>query len=250
MGVSFLTRGRRPDVPTVMAHRGGAALGPENSVGTLRAAAEAGAHSVEVDLVQTADDQLVLLHDHVVVAHDQQHWVRDLTADEVAAHLGHQPGTHLELLDACAALGLGVYAEVKAAGPDCLDRLVADVVERDMVGSVCVASFQSDVVAHVARQGVLDTSWLFWDPAYDPLAVALDSGCTFVHPCFDLSPELLDVMDGRWMERLWAAGRGVVSWNTVDPVLMVRMAEVGLTAICTDDPRVVPAGLAAPHGGD
>ena len=248
MGVSFLTRGRRPVAPTVMAHRGGAALGPENSIHTLRAAADAGAHSVEVDLVQTADEQLLLLHDRVVVAGEVRHWVRDLTADEVAAHLGHQPGTHLELLDVCASLGLGLYAEVKAAGPDCLDQLVADVVDRGMTDSVCVASFQSNVVAHVARHGVLDTSWLFWDPAYDPLAVAQDTGCTYLHPCFDLTPELLDVMEGAWMDRLWSADRGVVSWNTVDPALMVRMAEVGLTAICTDDPRVVPAGLAAPQG--
>ena len=248
MGANFLTAGRRPDAPTVMAHRGGAALGPENSVGTLRAAADAGAHSVEVDLVQTADDQLLLLHDHVLVLDDGLHWVRDLTADEVAERSGTRPGTHLELLDACSELGLGVYAEVKAAGPDCLDRLQADVVGRGMADDVCVASFRSDVVAHVAQQGVLDTSWLFWDPAQDPLAVALDTGCTYVHPCFDLSPELLDRMEGRWMERLWDAGRGVVSWNTVDPVLMVRMAQVGVTAVCTDDPRVVPAGLTATDG--
>jgi glycerophosphoryl diester phosphodiesterase len=245
VGASFLTRGRRPEAPTVMAHRGGAALGPENSVGTLRAAADAGAHSVEVDLVQTADDQLLLLHDHVLPDGDTLSWVRDLTAEQVAERAADRPGTHLELLDACAELGLGVYAEVKAAGPDCLDRLVADVVDRGMAGAVCVASFRSDVVAHVARQGVLDTSWLFWDPAQDPLAVAQDTGCTYVHPCFDLSPDLLDRMEGPWMERLWAAGRGVVSWNTVDPGLMVRMAEVGVTAICTDDPRLVPAGLAA-----
>lgn len=245
MGASYLTAGRRPDAPTVMAHRGGSALGPENSVGTLRAAADAGAHSVEVDLVQTADDQLLLLHDHVLVLDDGLRWVRDLTADEVADRLGTRPGTHLDLLDACAELGLGLYAEVKSAGPDCLDRLVDDVVGRSMVDDVCVASFRSDVVAHVARQGVLDTSWLFWDPAQDPLAVALDTGCTYVHPCFDLSPELLDQMEGRWMERLWDVGRGVVSWNTVDPALMVRMAEVGVTAVCTDDPRVVPEGLAA-----
>ena len=29
-------------------------------------------------------------------------------------------------------------------------------------------------------------------------------------------------------------------------LLMAEMADVGLTAICTDDPRVVPEGLAAP----
>ncbi len=250
MDVTFLARGRRPDAPTVMAHRGGAALGPENSVATLSAAAAAGAHSVEVDLVQTADGELVLLHDHAVGPPGDQRFVRDLTADQLAEVLGGRPGTHRELLDTCAALGLGLYAEVKAAGPEVLDRLVADVVDRDLVDAVCVASFQSDVVAHVARRGVLATSWLFWDPGVDPLAIALDTGCTFVHPCFDLYPELVDLMDGVWMERLWSAGRGVVSWNTVDPALMARMAEVGLAAICTDDPRVVPTGLAQPPAGD
>lgn len=249
MGVSWLTRGLRPDAPTVMAHRGGAALGPENSVTTLQAAAAAGAHSVEVDLVQTADGHLVLLHDTHLDTADGRTWVRDLTVEQLTAATGLRPAPHTELLDACRDLGLGLYAEVKSAGPDVLDQLTADAVERGMAGAVCVASFRSDVVAHVARQGVLDTSWLFWDPAQDPLAGAEDTGCTYVHPCFDLSPELLDQMDGRWMQRLWDAGRGVVSWNTVDPALMVRMAQVGLTAICTDDPRVVPAGLAAPHTG-
>lgn len=247
MGVSWLTRGRRPDAPTVMAHRGGAALGPENSVTTLQAAAAAGAHSVEVDLVQTADGRLVLLHDTHLDTAEGRVWVRDLTVEQLTSATGEAPAAHTDLLDACRDLGLSLYAEVKSAGPDVLDQLVSDVIDRGMAGTVCVASFRSDVVAHVARQGVLDTSWLFWDPAQDPLAVAEDTGCTFVHPCFDLSPELLDAMDGPWMQRLWAAGRGVVSWNTVDPALMVRMAEVGLTAICTDDPQVVPAGLAAPH---
>ena len=249
MDVEFLVRGRRPDAPTVMAHRGGAALGPENSVGTLSAAAAAGAHSVEVDLVQTADGELVLLHDHAVGPPGDQQFVRDLTADQLAEVLGGRPGTHRELLDTCGVLGLGLYAEVKAAGPDALDRLVGDVEDRGLTDRVCVASFQSDVVAHVARRGVVATSWLFWDPGVDPLAVALDTGCAFVHPCFDLSPELVDHMEGLWMERLWAASRGVVSWNTVDPVLMARMAQVGVAAICTDDPQVVPDGLARPPAG-
>jgi hypothetical protein len=37
----------------------------------------------------------------------------------------------------------------------------------------------------------------------------------------------------------------VVSWNTVSPELMIRMAQAGVAAICTDDPRVVPEVLRA-----
>lgn len=241
--VRWMERGGRPERPAVMAHRGGAALGPENSVDTMALAAAAGAAAVEVDLVETADGELLLLHDVFVGTGADRRWVRDLTATQVADVLGARPGTHRELLEACAQLGLGLYAEVKSAGRATLERFVADVVDRQMAELVCVASFRGDVVARVAELGAVDTSWLFWDPGADPLATAVDLGCTFVHPCFDLTPELVDMMAGAWTDRLWRAGLGVVSWNTVSPDLMRRMADAGVAAICTDDPRVVPDDL-------
>lgn len=239
-------RGGRPVAPSVMAHRGGAALGPENDPATLAAAAAAGATSVEVDLVQTADGALVMLHDATVTVGGARHWVRDLRLDEVVTATGGPPGTHRDLLAACAELGIGCYAEVKAAGTQALDVFVDDVVAAGLEELVCVASFRADVVAHVARRGELDTSWLFHDPGTDPRAMAEDLGCTFVHPCFDLFPHMVDLMAGPWTDRLWAAGLGVVSWSTVDPVLMARLADAGVAALCTDDPRTVPAALRPP----
>ena len=245
MELTWMIRGQRPARPSVMAHRGGAALGPDNSMETLQLAAEAGANSVEVDLVQTADGHLVMLHDAFLTDGDVWRWVRDLTLAEIREVTGERPGTHLDLLSTCAGLGLGLYAEVKAASTESLDRLVADITEQDLNELVCVASFRADIVAHVARHDVVPTSWLFLDPGSDPLAVAQDLGCNFVHPCFDLMPDLVDLMEGEWIERLWQAGRAVVSWNTVSPELMIRMAQAGVAAICTDDPRVVPEVLRA-----
>lgn len=49
--------------PVVIAHRGGAQLGPENATTTVRAALEAGADAVEVDVRITADRELVCFHD-------------------------------------------------------------------------------------------------------------------------------------------------------------------------------------------
>ncbi|MFM7068086.1 MAG: glycerophosphodiester phosphodiesterase [Actinomycetes bacterium] len=240
VGVAWMTRGRRPDRPAVLAHRGGAALGAENTTATLTLAAAAGAHAVEVDLIETADGHLVMWHDAFVASGDQLRWVRESTLDEIAALTGERPGTHTDLLDRCAGLGLGVYAEVKSASTPALHRFVDDIARRGLQDLVCVGSFRSDIVATVSARNVVDTSWLFYDPGVDPLAVAGDLGCAFVHPCFDLFPDLIDLMQGAWMERLWAAGRGVVSWNTTDPALMVQMAAVGVAAICSDDPRVVP----------
>ena len=49
--------------PLVIAHRGGAALGPENSWITFSLAGEAGADAVETDVRVSADGALVCLHD-------------------------------------------------------------------------------------------------------------------------------------------------------------------------------------------
>ena len=50
----------------VVAHRGGAALGTENSISTIALGIAAGADMVEVDVHMTADSQLVVCHDATV----------------------------------------------------------------------------------------------------------------------------------------------------------------------------------------
>src|SRR5436309_2057147 len=47
----------------VIGHRGGAELGPENTLPAIAAALAAGADGVEVDVRRTADGALVLMHD-------------------------------------------------------------------------------------------------------------------------------------------------------------------------------------------
>src|SRR5690349_592508 len=57
-------RGLKP--PLVVAHRGGAALRPENTLVVFRHASDVGADILEMDLQVTADDTLVVLHDPTV----------------------------------------------------------------------------------------------------------------------------------------------------------------------------------------
>mmetsp|Transcript_16165 Transcript_16165/g.43529 ORF Transcript_16165/g.43529 Transcript_16165/m.43529 type:complete len:358 (+) Transcript_16165:48-1121(+) len=56
----------RPHSMAIIGHRGASALHPENTVASLRAALDAGAHGVEFDLQQLADGTLVLLHDETL----------------------------------------------------------------------------------------------------------------------------------------------------------------------------------------
>ncbi|MBL7974358.1 MAG: hypothetical protein JNJ85_05575 [Candidatus Kapabacteria bacterium] len=50
----------------VVAHRGSSGTAPENTLAAISEAIEAGAKMVEIDVRLTADDYVVLLHDHVL----------------------------------------------------------------------------------------------------------------------------------------------------------------------------------------
>lgn len=53
-------------LPPVVGHRGAAAYAPENTLESIRKAAELGAPAVEVDVMLTADGQPVLFHDDLL----------------------------------------------------------------------------------------------------------------------------------------------------------------------------------------
>ncbi len=68
----FITVGPRPDQPALanppllFAHRGGAALRPENTLTAFEHAAQLGVDILELDVHLTADDELVVIHDATV----------------------------------------------------------------------------------------------------------------------------------------------------------------------------------------
>lgn len=55
-----------PQTVLITAHRGGHLLVPENTLAAIDEAVEAGAHIVELDVRQTADGELIMMHDRRV----------------------------------------------------------------------------------------------------------------------------------------------------------------------------------------
>lgn len=68
----------------VVAHRGGAALGPENTLLTIEKGIAAGADMIEIDIHQTLDGKLVVCHDQSIDrTTNGKGKIRDLTLDEI-----------------------------------------------------------------------------------------------------------------------------------------------------------------------
>lgn len=53
-------------MPLVVAHRGSSGTAPENTMAAIRRGVEAGATMVEIDVQPTADNRIIVFHDHVL----------------------------------------------------------------------------------------------------------------------------------------------------------------------------------------
>ena len=142
----------------VVAHRGGAALGPENSLGCIEKGIEAGAKWIEIDVHLSADRQIVVCHDPTVdrttdgsgviseMNYDELRRLRLLDAE------GNPTGEHLptlaeviELIRGRASLLLEIkYSESTLPG---IEQACVDCIrELDAEDFVVIQSFDDEVL--------------------------------------------------------------------------------------------------------
>lgn len=89
MGVSFFggiftRKGGEAAGKVITGHRGGASLGPENSLDCIAAGLDSGASSIEIDVHITSDGEIVVCHDPTVDrTTDGKGAINDMTLEEV-----------------------------------------------------------------------------------------------------------------------------------------------------------------------
>lgn len=162
MSFSFLAReaGR----VHVCGHRGYSLHYPENTVPAFEAAKAAGASSVEIDVVLTADDVPIILHDLTVDrTTDGYGFAADLSFDTIRALDAGSPfnprfgGTKIpslkEALEWAKRDGMGIVLEIKEAErPDLCADLVAELLKTTGTADrVIVISFD-----HVVLKGLVE----------------------------------------------------------------------------------------------
>jgi len=221
---------------SVLAHRGGAALGPANSIAAIERSAAAGAHAMELDLQELADGSLVLHHDSKVARGDTRVPLAELNLVDLRRLVTGPVPTLESALLALRQLGCGLYLDVKRVTVAGLESAIDLVCATGVGHSTVVGSFDLEVAARVAADGRLRSSVLYHDAERDPLELRAQTGCAVVHPCFDDHPEMVAVLAGEWMDRAHASGLAVVGWNSNDAALLASMRAAGFDAICTDDP--------------
>lgn len=227
-------------VTNVIAHRGVAQAGVENTVDAFRAAVTLGCDGIELDVRRTSDGALVVHHDARLA---------DGTAivDHRAEALSGWIPTLALALDACA--GANVNLEIKNL-PNEPDFDPGEMVARSVMDELTsrpepasnwlISSFRIESVDRCrAIDGAVPTAWLTAAPV-GPSEVGnvAGRGHLAIHPW-------VPMVDADLIDRCHQAGLIVNTWTCNDPDRAVTLAGWGIDGICTDKAADIMAALRA-----
>jgi glycerophosphoryl diester phosphodiesterase len=230
--------------PLRIAHRGASAYAQEGSQASVEQAARLGSDMVEIDLRVTADDVPIIAHDSSLMrVFGVEGTVSEMTLDELRAITppDRQPIlTFDEMLDLCASLGLGLYLDIKEVTPTAMVQVLDSLRKLGMLKYSVFGSFRPDVVVEVkALNPDAPTSILFSSVHVDPVALAASVKADYVHPCWERFDSPSSLLTGDWMERVRAAGLGVVCWHEERPAEIAALNALGVDGICSDQPELL-----------
>jgi glycerophosphoryl diester phosphodiesterase len=231
----FFARSR----PLVFAHRGGAALAPENTIEAFDRGLACGADGLELDVQLARDGQVVVHHDRTLDRMTRLTGpVAARSAEELAAAgvprlrdvLARYPKTRLiiEMKQNHAGLAEAVIGAVEDAGA--IERVCLGAFGRRVLRAARARN--PSIATSAAREEVRWALYRSWcrvparAPAYAGFQIPEHAGATRV-----VSP--------RFIDHAHRAGLGVQVWTVNDVGTARRLIAWGVDALITDRPDLL-----------
>lgn len=248
--------------PLAFAHRGGAALWPENTLEAFRGAIATGCRYIETDLHLTRDGVIVVHHDEGLerttngVGPVKARTLSELkkldagfhfTRDSGHSHPFRGKGVTIPTFEEALALTDDVRfnIEIKQREPS-MARALWELIEKHQLHDRVLVAAAEDDVGHefdriargrVARSPGVRGVLAFWAasrigavhllaPGYDALQVPPRQGP-------------LTVVDRRFVRAAHAAGIQVHVWTIDQPIEMRRLLSLGVDGLMSDRPDVL-----------
>jgi glycerophosphoryl diester phosphodiesterase len=224
----------------IIAHRGAAAVAPENTLAAFESAIEAGADWVELDVLETADGEVVVVHDrdlmrvagvNLEIADATYAELREI---DVGSWFGPEFGDQrvpllAEALETCRDR-IGVVIELKYFGRDeRLEERVVEIVEAlGMESQIVVMSLNHDAIRLMRslrpgwRLGLITAVAIGNLTTVDADFLAINGG--LATPLF--------------LRSAHAAGKDAYVWPIYDAVEKARMTGRGADGLITNDPAL------------
>jgi glycerophosphoryl diester phosphodiesterase len=215
----------------VHGHRGARAVMPENTIAAFEYAIGVGVDAIEMDVVVTRDDVVVVSHDPYLPSGT---FIRELSAAEAALPT-------LDQVFALARLGdflFNIEAKVSEHTPPDFAELVLDRIgEHGVQSRVIFQSFDFEILHRMNRLAPGITLAALWEgPARSFVEIAAEAGAGIVAPQYLLvTPEQVQASH--------QAGLRVIPWTANTLADWKRLIAAGVDGIITDDPAALIAYL-------
>jgi glycerophosphoryl diester phosphodiesterase len=246
VGAVLLNRVRMDDDAIVIAHRGAAGRAPENTLASVAAALEDGTDVVEIDVQETADGEVIVVHDaDLMRVGGDPTKIWDGTFDKLrridvgawygAEFAGQRVPTLEEVLELCRGRAT-VDIELKDYGHgQRLEERTAEIVERTgMTEQVIVMSLSATVARNMKALRPDWTVGLLTAKAVGDLTRA-EADFLAVHA---------GIASPGFIRRAHRAGKEVYVWTVNDRTNMSRMLTRGVDGVITDHPALARQVLA------
>lgn len=234
------------NMPLIIAHRGASALAPENTMASFRLAKELGADGIELDVMLSTDDKLVVIHDQSVNRTttgqgkvNEMRWDELKTLDAGVKFGERFAGEPLPLLDQVfEELGgqflINVELKNYATPRDQLTEKVIDLImQKGLKKSVILSSFNA---RNLLKAESLEPTILRGLLTLPGLPGIPYRGCLGKRYHYDaLHPYHKDV-NQKMVSRLHAAGKKVNVWTVNKPEDLRRMRDFGVDMVICNDP--------------
>lgn len=220
-------------LPKIIAHRGYSACYPDNTWASIREAQTAGAECCEIDLMLSADGEVIISHEYFI----GELCIAEMQSSEVREQLADSPRFE-ELLDWCKTQRMELLLEVKDA--QLLDKLANSLKNHDPE-LITVGSFHAPFLkAFKAARPQYQTS-LMLGTVFDLDEMVLLSQryqCDVVHPCWEsCAPYPHRLLSREGITLLHNAGLEVILWHEEDEDELKHLLGLGVDGMCTNDPR-------------
>jgi glycerophosphoryl diester phosphodiesterase len=237
-GAALLDAAARPDAVEVIAHRGAAGSRPENTRAAFEQAIAEGATWIELDVQETADGAVVVIHDRdlkrvagvPLAVHEATR--ADLAGLDVGSWFGPDwAGERVPTLEEVLALARGrirLLIELKDYGHGVRleERVVAAVDSAGMADAVAIMSFDRAAIARVKSLG----------PGLRVGLLAASAVGDLTRTGADFLALRAAIATPGLVARARAAGLPVLVWTINDPLSMSAAISRGVSGIITSWP--------------
>ncbi len=233
--------------PLIVAHRGASAHAPENTLSAFNLALAMGADGIELDVMLSKDDELIVIHDDTVdrttngsgrVSDFSYSTLKDLDAGKAFAdqYVGERIPTLAEVFEALGGKLL-INVELKnyaSPNDDLTEKVINLILHYQLSESILLSSFNPLNLSRAYKQAPQIKRGLLTFPK--ALGALLRGPIGRIFPYNALHPHFSDVT-ARLVDKLHSLNRQVNVWTVDDPQEIQRLYHLGVDMIICNDPQ-------------